>query len=550
MPSIFSYSQSNDASPKLARLARAQKRSKNNNASRKAQRVDYGVFESADVLDGTFTVGDTSNVDCNADTVEVNARNSDNDNYAVSTVTDMDECIIPNVSSVTSNVANVPTGAISNVSTVTAMGECNIPDVSTVTGVDEDTVPNMSTVSGFDEGTIPDVPTVTDSETVRDNSFREGQQLQAVMEHIMTLTNQNNALQMECYQLMAANTELLQKSVILQRECCKLNAQNKELRTSVCQALKDVRKEAFGYANIEENDEKTCHYTGLPTYSVFTTLFDLLKPFVIGHTLQTVAAATAQDNTAKNQFYATLVKLRHNVPMNDLAYRLHVTEATVSKFFHKWLDVMYNNLKQLIIWPDSETLRQNLPSVFHTNFARVKCIIGCFEIFIERPVAFTARAATYSSYKKHNTVKVFIGIAPTGAITFISSAWGGRVSNKLITQQCGFLNLIDPGDVILADRGFNVYDDIAIKGGRLEIPAFTKGKKQLSREEVEKSRQISRVRIHVERVIGQLRKKYTILAGPLPISLIKKPTDINVTTIDKILVVTAALTNLCKSVVQ
>ena len=114
---MFSYSQSNDASQKLARLARAQKRSKNNNTSRKAQRVDHGMLESADVLDGTSTVRDTSNVDCNVDTVEVNARNSDNDHYAVSTVTDMDE---PNVSSVTGNIANVPTGAISNVSTVTA----------------------------------------------------------------------------------------------------------------------------------------------------------------------------------------------------------------------------------------------------------------------------------------------------------------------------------------------------------------------------------------------------------------------------------------------
>ena len=194
---------------------------------------------------------------------------------------------------------------------------------------------------------------------------------------------------------------------------------------------------------------------------------------------------------------------------------------------------MYNNLKQLIIWPDTETLRQNLPSVFRSNFGHTKCIIDCFEIFIERPLLFTARAATYSNYKKHNTVKVFIGIAPTGAIVFISSAWGGRVSDKVITQQCGFLDLIDPGDVILADRGFNVHDDIAIRGGRLEIPAFTKGKKQLSREEIEQSRQLSRVRIHVERVIGQLRKKYTILTGPLPISLIKRPADTTVTTIDK-----------------
>ena len=68
-----------------------------------------------------------------------------------------------------------------------------------------------------------------------------------------------------------------------------------------------------------------------------------------------------------------------------------------------------------------------------------------FEIFIERPLLFTARAATYSNYKKHNTLKVFIGIAASGVIVFISSAWGGRVSDKVITQQCGFLNLIDPG---------------------------------------------------------------------------------------------------------
>ena len=45
--------------------------------------------------------------------------------------------------------------------------------------------------------------------------------------------------------------------------------------------------------------------------------------------------------------------------------------------------------------------------------------------------------------------------------------WGGRASDKVITQQCGFLSLIDPGDVIPADRGFNVHDDIAIRGGKL-----------------------------------------------------------------------------------
>ena len=62
------------------------------------------------------------------------------------------------------------------------------------------------------------------------------------------------------------------------------------------------------------------------------------------------------------------------------------------------------------------------------------------------------------------------------------------------------------------------------------------------------SRQLARVRIHVERVIGQLCKKYKILQGTLPITLVKRPSD-TVPTIDAILVVTAALTNLSASVV-
>ena len=146
-------------------------------------------------------------------------------------------------------------------------------------------------------------------------------------------------------------------------------------------------------------------------------------------------------------------------------------------------------------------------------------------------------------------MKVLIAVAPTGAIIFISKAWTGRVSDKVITQKCGFLDHIEYGDVVLADRGFNIQNDLAVIGARLEIPSFTKGKTQLLKAEVEKSRRLSRVRIHVERVIGQLRIKYKILQQTIPMTLIKRPSDQEVATIDKILLVTAALTNLSQSVV-
>ena len=63
--------------------------------------------------------------------------------------------------------------------------------------------------------------------------------------------------------------------------------------------------------------------------------------------------------------------------------------------------------------------------------------------------------------------------------------------DKVITQECGFLDHIEPGDVILADRGFNISDELAIRGAKLEIPSFTKGKKQLpDKKYIEKSRQL------------------------------------------------------------
>ena len=132
----------------------------------------------------------------------------------------------------------------------------------------------------------------------------------------------------------------------------------------------------------------------------------------------------------------------------------------------------------------------------------------------------------------------------------MSRLWGGRVSDKYLTQESGFLRLLEPGDTVLADRGFDIADDIGLHGGELAIPAFTRGKSQLTQKEVEFSQRLARVRIHVERVIGLMKNKYTVLQGTLPISLVKhKDSHSELANVDKILITCAALTNLCPSVV-
>ena len=108
-------------------------------------------------------------------------------------------------------------------------------------------------------------------------------------------------------------------------------------------------------------------------------------------------------------------------------------------------------------------------------------------------------------------MKFPVGITPSGAISFLSECWGGRATDKCITMKSGLLRLLRPGDIILADRGFDIGDDIALHGAKQVIPSFTQWKKLLRMQEVECSQRIAKVRIHVERIIGLLKNKYTIL---------------------------------------
>ncbi len=145
-------------------------------------------------------------------------------------------------------------------------------------------------------------------------------------------------------------------------------------------------------------------------------------------------------------------------------------------------------------------------------------------------------------------MKYLIGITPQGTVSFISKGWGGRTSDKYVTENSGFLDKIVPGDVILADRGFSMEESFGLYHGVLKIPAFTKGKQQLDPIEIENTRGLAAVRIHVERVIGYVRKKYTILSSTISHSLLEHDGD-TVMPLDKIVHVCCALTNVSESVV-
>jgi hypothetical protein len=272
-------------------------------------------------------------------------------------------------------------------------------------------------------------------------------------------------------------------------------------------------------------DSDSRFYTGL-NLTVFLTLIATLSP----HGSKLPFKLKVAD-----QIFAVLVRLRLGLTYQDLARRLNVSAQLMSDMFNSWLDIMAEHLSSCVIWLPRETIQRTMPSSFKDSFPRTTCIIDCSEIFIQRPFKLKARAQTWSTYKNNNTAKFLVAIAPNGFIMFISKLYGGRASDVFITKSSGFLDYLLPGDEVMADRGFTISEELCFRRVKLNIPAFMKGRDQLSEQEVIDTRRIASDRIHVERAIMRI-KSYRILNMKMSNKSFKKG--------NKTLLVVSALCNL------
>ena len=237
----------------------------------------------------------------------------------------------------------------------------------------------------------------------------------------------------------------------------------------------------------------------------------------------------------RDELVLVLMKLRLGLTNEFLATIFSISVTTCSQIFNTWIPFLAKELKPLIFWPDKVTVRNMLPKEMATKYPAVRCTVDCTEIFIQRPRHLELQALTWSDYKKHNTAKYLIAIAPNGMISFVSRGWGGRTSDKHIVKESGFLNLVDPGDVILADRGFTIQAELLMLGAKLEVPPASSGWEQQTAEDVAKTKKIANARIHVERAIGRM-KWFSILRNTIPLTLMS--------ILDDIVVVCAQLCNL------
>ena len=333
-------------------------------------------------------------------------------------------------------------------------------------------------------------------------------------------------LQQTKAQLHAAQAELEELRRESERTSREANATlvlvQQELQRHKEQAGAELKIFKFSIERFSTDDDAIKFYTGFCSYKHFILFYDFIKP--TAETMTYCYASGILENRPNiramhliDELFMFLVRIKLGLFQQDLAHRFNLHISSVSRKITTWANYLYFFLGSQTIWPSRADVCAKMPGEFKKHYPTTRVILDCTEIFAETPSSLLLQSQLYSSYKSNTTLKSLIGISPHGAITFVSSLYTGAISDKEITRCSGILDLVEAGDSVMADKGFDIEDLLREKNVSLNLPPFLESRSQFSAAEVQQTKMIAKVRIHVERAIRRI-KEFHIFDSDVPLS--------------------------------
>lgn len=281
-----------------------------------------------------------------------------------------------------------------------------------------------------------------------------------------------------------------------------------------------INEKKFSIADFIDSDDKLNTCTGIPTFHLL-------------HAIEKNVNDARETCKLKIKNYSLplvqiimliFFRLKLNVSYQFLAVLFSVSAKTCRLYYKEMLPILALVFKCAIIWPSKEEILLSLPKCF-SKFKNTRVVIDCTEIPVEKPKCLGCGIKVYSFYKSGETIKFLLGTTPSGLISFLSLPYGGRASDKAITNQSSLYSKVDPFETIMADKGFLIEEECEDNFIRLLRPPFLKNKDCLSEKEAEDNRKIAGARVHVERSIQRL-KIFKILKTKYPFRRIHEVEDV------------------------
>ncbi|KAK0166587.1 hypothetical protein PV327_004080 [Microctonus hyperodae] len=268
-----------------------------------------------------------------------------------------------------------------------------------------------------------------------------------------------------------------------------------------------------GYSSIKESQQL------FSLTSVSMEIFDYL--------LKRINDSPKQNVSKEDKLFICLMILKTGISFSGISVLFDLHRTTISKIFHSTLQKLVCATKNDIVWPTKDVVKGTMPKCFKLYFPDTRVIIDCIEFRTEIPKSISNKAFFYSHHKKGFTIKLLVGITPSGYICFISKAAGGQKSDAEITTESGLLDLLEDGDVVLVDKGFSeIKTSITEKEKKITVimPPFSTSESEFSNEKTEQTHNVASVRIHIQKIMQRLRI-FKIL-DKIPVSLFTCVDDI------------------------
>ena len=205
--------------------------------------------------------------------------------------------------------------------------------------------------------------------------------------------------------------------------------------------------------------------------------------------------------SVEDQFSLMLSILRRGWTYIETGYMFNVSDETAACVFKTWLMFVFRKFDDIRdqMYTKRSDFTQPLPECFRNELLKdVRIILDATEVKIEGSINYEEQGNTHSSYKDHTTGKAVYGVGPHGNLMFASSVFEGSISDKELCLQSKVAEPLLPGDVVLADRGFVIEEQLIPKGARLIMPPFKGRRDSFNIEEVTSARLITRARIPIE----------------------------------------------------
>ena len=135
-------------------------------------------------------------------------------------------------------------------------------------------------------------------------------------------------------------------------------------------------------------------------------------------------------------------------------------------------------------------------------------------VYIQKSANYQFQKQSYSTHKHRSLVKPILAVTISGYIIEAFGPYPANYSDSKLLENImdteSFKKCYRPGDIFIVDRGFrDVIPKLEINGFIVKMPSFIdKNKKQLTTEQANNSRRVTKMRFVIEVINGILKSKF------------------------------------------